>query len=418
MPIHNVIANFNGYHENWWTNHHVARLSDGTTVVVFLRDAGGGVPQLFFTSSSNLTDWTEPLLIGDGGACRDGSPELAVDSQDNIHVVWLGLNGYDLFPLRHQVEYRRRTVAGGWEARVGLTNANLFHGAPRVVVDAVDAVRVVYNILGTGLRYIERTAAGWQPVEVVPAAGAPAGTVQLYSAIDVDDSGRLHLLFVAEYLPDTHVPKYTSLYYTRRVAGLWATPELVSDPIHDIERYRIALLGDDHVVALFSSLGAPSFPALTNIAIRERTAGWAPIQYVTDDDRECMLNGMIVDTNGNLNVYYFQDTILTLPTLYSRTRRGGFFTWDGEVTLNNLLRPGSQINARFPIFSVRTNTPSRGFSMLFGFDAALDGWRGLHFYDGAAFDVPAPIPTSVPKVLTLPASRVDGRTGNYPYTDY
>lgn len=130
---------------------------------------------------------------------------VAIDSIDNVHVAWEG-TGWGLNPGFYNIQYRRRTGAG-WGVQEALTDLGISQWHPSIAVDSSDNVHVAWAYGGN---YRQRTGAGWGPVEIIGFT-APS---DLNLSLDQFDTPYV----VAENIPGLT----TQLYYSRRVAGIWS----------------------------------------------------------------------------------------------------------------------------------------------------------------------------------------------------
>lgn len=125
-----------------------------------------------------------------------GSASLAVDSRDNIHVVWDGF-GWGTNPGAINVEYRMRSSLG-WQPQEAVTDRNVTQGRPSIAVDSKDFVHVVWEGLGWGtntgfgnIEYRMRSLAGWQAVEGV----TDMNVNQLEASIAMDFMDNVHVVW-------------------------------------------------------------------------------------------------------------------------------------------------------------------------------------------------------------------------------
>jgi hypothetical protein len=109
--------------------------------------------------------WGLTTILGDGGI-SDINPVLVVDSSNNVHAVWRGIDGG-----RSQIFYRKHTIAGGWGSTERLTSSDSEKQTPTLTVDSSGNIHVVWsdNVddpLNSEIYYKKRSASGgWRSTE-------------------------------------------------------------------------------------------------------------------------------------------------------------------------------------------------------------------------------------------------------------
>ena len=155
--------------------------------------------QIWF-SMFDGNNWTTPIMISQGfiwGSCAS----IAVDSQDRIHVVWLGKSPE--YETAYQIFY---TMFDGstWLTPVRISTYSGMEGYdqmyPCIAIDSQDRIHVVWTGRGTGFpsgqiwyaRYEEGT---WlTPVRISTYSGME-GYSQMFPSIAVDSQDRIHVVW-------------------------------------------------------------------------------------------------------------------------------------------------------------------------------------------------------------------------------
>jgi len=159
---------------------------------------------------------------------RQRSPSIAVDSADNVQIVWVG-SGWGGNPLRRNVQFRMRTAAGVWQAQEAVTDiaTNQLWDSASIAIDATDTAHIVWSGQGWGvnvgdynLQYRTRSAAGiWTP----PLAGAPTGLTDLatwnhMACIALNLAGTdVRIVWYAETL----FGAIWDVFFMETIAGVW-----------------------------------------------------------------------------------------------------------------------------------------------------------------------------------------------------
>ena len=174
------------------------------------------------------------------------APSLAIDSADNIHVFWAG-DGWGANPARRNVQYRQRTAAGVWQAQEPVTDiaAHQRSHNTSITIDNANVVHVAWSGLGWGanpgfdnVQYRQRVAGVWQPQEAV----TDVGQTQRFPCIALDSSGNVHVAWYAEFAPWAYV---WDIYYRERVAGVWqAIAQLTNVAAAGYDQYQPSMAID------------------------------------------------------------------------------------------------------------------------------------------------------------------------------
>lgn len=148
----------------------LARTSDGALHTVYYK-TNGTSKQIFYASSGDEgITWVEEQISFPPLDKDQWCPSIAVDSQDNIHVVWHG-SGWGVNALKYNIQYRMRSPSG-WQEWIGLTAIDQYQYDPSIAVDSEDNVHVAWRGKGWGtytghnnIQYLVKTSSGWQAQE-------------------------------------------------------------------------------------------------------------------------------------------------------------------------------------------------------------------------------------------------------------
>jgi hypothetical protein len=198
--------------------------SDGHLHVVYHRKDAAGIFQIYHAESSDggIT-WVEEQVTNE---INDQMlPSLAVDSQNNLHLVWD--NG--ALPTTANVQVYYKEKAATWGVKEFLAN---YAAVPSIAIDSNDNVHVVYgtysdlgswNSYGNGIRWREKTSSGWQAEETISSI---TSWVRL-PTIAIDGNNNIHVAWFhspgSDYRP--HYRERTSLGWGSEVdLGLYLNP--------------------------------------------------------------------------------------------------------------------------------------------------------------------------------------------------
>ncbi len=124
------------------------------------------------------------------------APSIAIDSSDNIHVFWLAF-GWGANPTFLNMQYRMRNAGASWESRESVTDINASQNYGQIAVDGNGYPNVVWAGEGWGtnttvrnIRYRLRTDTWQSPVAITDLPDA-----QSSPSIAVNGDGIIHAVW-------------------------------------------------------------------------------------------------------------------------------------------------------------------------------------------------------------------------------
>ena len=169
-------------------------------------------------------NWSVPETVS-SGSTDDRLPQLALEPDNTVHVVWAGSDG-----TTDRAWYTTGT-AGSWSDPDMLSPGLTGNDAPQVALDPGGHAHVVWygydgvteNTAFPHVFYSTGTAGSWSAPERLS-----TNTISGFDPrIAVDSLSRAHVVFTGHapfgegaWMPKTH--------YTTGVAGSWSTPELMT----------------------------------------------------------------------------------------------------------------------------------------------------------------------------------------------
>jgi len=154
----------------------------------------------------SAASWSSPVVISGGG--RTYFSDIAVDSRDNIHVVWVESSLDDnliegvLCRFCDEIYYARSQDGGStWSAPINISNTIERDNRPRLLVDIYDHLHVVWDRVdsndsrGLALGYVRSIDGGtsWsEPLNLNADVGVEQPT---NPTLAVDSQGRVHAMW-------------------------------------------------------------------------------------------------------------------------------------------------------------------------------------------------------------------------------
>ena len=283
------------------TNRHLMKAPDGKLWVTVVR-----TPDTL-TARYSLDDgvtWSDPETISVEDPDIISYHSLVVDSNSIPHVAWSSGN---------KLYYSYRDPATGWVAKeeVDSSTCNL---PPRLAVDANDDLHMVYdsNIVSTNNHtyYRKRTSGVWGAFEDVHYV---VGSSRNTRAIVVDSFGVVHLLFDGVNAPGAILWQPRNVQYAQRTAGGWQAVELVTDMAVDYDQYSADMVLDssEDVCVLWRGKGWGSYPAYRNVQFRKRESGvWQAEESINDAATTDANPKLSVDSSGRFHCVWMSGIIM------------------------------------------------------------------------------------------------------------
>lgn len=277
----------------------LVRTSDGKLWCVYTR-ASAAVRLVFCAYSSDYgTTWTEEQVSYPSETTYNAeNPSIAVDSSNNIHVVW---SEFVTVTSLNAIKYRKRTTTWGTEVNIS-TGTGQDYGsgevyddyAPAIAIDSSDYIHVVWqgryhDAVGTKYSIVYRKyTTSWQTGEVVATAGA--WQIQYLPTIGVDSSGYVHIAWFG--VGWGTYPTKSSIQYAKRITTWTQTA------ITDVNYGQVApviAIGSDNSVHLVWSGGDDGN---TNIQYKAGVSAYVAISTGTNNQDP----SISLESNGDIHV--------------------------------------------------------------------------------------------------------------------
>ncbi len=224
-PSYTIKTGASEYSTAYTPQRNLARKSNGELWCVYSR-SDGTYEQIYVAYSTDGETWTEEQVCS--GSDQQYYPSLAIDSQDNVHVVWTG-RGWGSNPNYYNIQYRKRT-SSGWQAQEAVTDKDDDQYYPSIAVDSQDNIHIVWEGWGWGTntgnantQYRKRTSSGWQTQEAV----TDVNYNQFDQTIAIDSQDNVHVIWTGKGWGSN--PDYYNVQYRKRTPSGWQTQEGLTD---------------------------------------------------------------------------------------------------------------------------------------------------------------------------------------------
>ncbi len=344
----------------------LARTSDGTLHITYLKQIDTIFHIFYAYSIDQGVTWIEEQVSNPPEEYSQYYPSIAVDSQDNIHIVWGGYGwGYEYYA--NNILYREKT-SQGWQPTIMITDIEYYNYEPAIAVDSQDNIHVTWYGDGFGtntnnynIQYRKKTNTGWQPIESV----TDIEYDQYHPSIAIDTQDNIHIAWEGQGW-DTTPFNYDIQYIMKNQSG-WQTPERVTDSPSHQSYPCIAVNQQDNIHVVWEGSGGPT-PYITNIRYRMRNQiGWHPQENITNSDYDQFYATVALDAQDNIHIAWESARNPNQRTIQyiKKTIEG----WQPNITLIE-----SDVNNRIPSLlwamwpdppMVRTNVPETGYALAY-----------------------------------------------------
>ena len=314
-------------------------------------------PGIFYTYW-NGDDWSTPVAISESDYMAD-NPAIAVDSDDNIYVVWqdsgwTAANPPNTVGAYWRIILRRKTQAG-WQAPVsvseGLDGQNTHATWPVVAVDSTGTIHVAFSFEADfdtdpswQIYYTKSSdqGASWT-TPVIVGDGIEDDILSLI--VDINDN--LHLVF------ETRLGSTLGVKYRRLASGssVWDTVVPLGDSTLQTHSEYARLAADNNgnvFVAWDEPIVASGGKSKVKASRRSSTGTWWPSPFEVTIDAAYSywgfpITGVTTDSNGNAYVGWGQkEDDGTVTARYRRWSQSGD-TWGS----NEIIRTTNDMEAPF-----------------------------------------------------------------------
>ena len=284
-------------------------VDSGGTLHVVWTDHTPGNPKIYYKKSSTGGDnWSgSQTLTWTGGAA--GSPAIAVDSSDNLHVSWYAftLEGIDIF-------YKKSTNGGaGWTPRQRLTWNSGYSQDPDLAVSSSTNIHVVWedNVPGYSDIYYRKSGDGGASWSTVRRLTWTAGS-SISAVLAVAPSGALHVFWADD------TPGNDEIYAKRSTNGgaNWTANQRLTWISGDSIGPAAAVGSSGNLHLFWADYISGSY----DICYKKSTNGganWSTIQRLTWNSGYSSYPAVAVDSSGGLHLVW-QDVTPGNSEIYYR----------------------------------------------------------------------------------------------------
>jgi len=318
----------------------------------------GGDDEIFYVNYTK-NGWSNATCISDIYGWNDGgsfNPNIAVDSNGDLHVVWYDFTAGE-WGSDSEIMYTKYT-AEGWENATVISddssgwNNDSSSNPSIVAVDGVVHVVWVDNTNGTWgtdteIMYRQYTGSDWGNVTVISddATNWNNGSSN-HPEIAKDKSGNVYVVW--EDNTDGVWGEDIEIMYTKSTISGWLRPTVISDDIskwnNDSSQYPdIDIDNEGNIHVVWHDYTNGEWGSDSEIMYKKHTvSGWSNISIVSDDSTGWNVNSsekpcIAIDNSGGVHVAWedknFEQNGIDFDILYS----GDVITSSDEQPSNNFI---------------------------------------------------------------------------------
>jgi len=253
--------------------------------------------------------WTTAQIVSTESSLRSLRPAVAVDSNDNVHIVWHDLTNYDGAGADEDIFYKCwNTTTESWSTTLVLSDSSTGASiAPEIATDELGNVHVAWrditNILSAGgdadvfYRFWNVTTSSWSSVELV----SSESTNNMNWLSIAAKGGEA---FVVWQDPTDYLGSGTDtdlLFKMRQLDGTWTTAEVVSTESWAISRFPAITVDNETNVHVSWDDGSDF-----NGAGVDHTDLWSTTEVIsTESGSFSERSSIAVDSFGNKHITWF-----------------------------------------------------------------------------------------------------------------
>jgi len=366
----------------------IARTPDEKLHVVYY---GTNYRLLYAYSNDEGQTWSSPEQISDFGS---GRAAIASDSQGNIHIVYSSYGDY-----AYRVIFYKKKTASGWEEEEAVNIPDYDQTYPVIAIDSQDNIHLVWTGQGLGnnfdvtnIYYRKKEQSGWGSIELVSDESEYQGD-WIGADMAIDSNGNIHVAWEG-YNKDS----WYNLFYRKKSSGKWESIETINDyDLTNTECYSLSIALDSNNNPLIAWEGYDYDSDLAEINYSEKVAGsWQTTTLAESDN--AVQPSITLDRKDGIIYIIYQDREAGELRLVKNDGSWGapqtLYVFSDHKSYGNY--GTSALWAKYPN---NTNIPYIGFICIFYWATKTNPYTsGVYFYSSSDLSF-GPKPPSKPTGL-------------------
>jgi hypothetical protein len=332
--------------------------SDGTTHVVW-QDNTPGTYEIFYAFKPLDGSWSAPVNISANDTIASQYPDIAIDSDDNLHVVWQDETALAIT----DIYYINKTPGGPWSSEVDISNNAGASRWPAIAIDNDDNLHVVWHDQTPGIYeiYYSFSLDGgltWSPPDSIS-----DGPSSYAAAIAIDSEDNIHVAWQQYITSGNH-----EIYYVTKPSGeSWSTPVNISDNSEDSLYPAIATDNSDNIHVVWEDLTPGNLEIL--YVAKPSDGSWSTPVNISNNDGSSVFPDIATDSNNGLHVVWSDWTPGNLTIYYASKPSGG--SWSTPESISN-----DEDDSNTPAIAIDNN--SRNLRVVWAEQFELTRWEIMY----------------------------------------
>jgi len=327
--------------------------------------------------------WTDTEVISSESSLNSEYPEVVEDALGNVHVVWMDFTNYLSSGTDRDIFYKRWEInTKSWTSTEVISESAFESFNPDIAVDSQDNVHIVWdeNLQDILHKQWNVSSQSWTSITTI----STESTAETYTPkIYVDLSDNLHVVWIdnSDYL-GAGAGEYDIFYkifnYTKKS---WSTTQVVSTESNQhsyVSKLTVDSLGNVHVVWDDDTdyLSSGSDRDIFYKCLDAATKIWQPAEVLSNESTVLSLNPDIAcDSSDNVHIVWQDET--------------GFFGSEGDNDIFYIIYDRESTSWTIPeVISDMGEAQSYLPSIEVDFENNIHvAWEDSAVYDGADTDI-------------------------------
>lgn len=302
------------------SNRDIAMDSSGNLHCVYAKTTGkypDNKNNIFHAKSTDGgQNWTETQISSENYYCLHSS--LAIDSNDNLHVVWEGVWTEDSTAY-YQIYYSKFS-SGSWSTQAAITSGSYNSGNPSIAIDSSDNIHVVFNGGYSGvsyqqIRYLKYSGGSWSAVSNITSDSY----LRYDPSIAIDSNDYIHVVWEGKSSNYKYSNQIFYSKYTNAWSG-WSAPlALTTDGDYEHVNPCIAIDSNDRLHVVWEEKN-DTYINVYQIFYRRFYGFWETAVNLTSDNTYHQYNANVSTDTKNNYVYVVWEGQSAASTTYRQIR--------------------------------------------------------------------------------------------------
>ena len=274
-------------------------------------------------SKFNGTIWSSWITIQLIVGYNQYYPSIAIDSLDNLHIIWYGRDISN--PTYYQIKYSKFNGTT-WSSWIDIQSiSGYYQYYPSIAIDSLNNIHVVWygtdssNTTYTQIKYSKFNGTIWSSWIDIQSI---SGYHQLYPSITIDSLNNIHVVWRGV---DSSTPSYYQIKYSKFNGTIWSSWINYTAGTTNHQVYPSACRNYKNFtepIIIWQDTQTSTVKFRGKYTVTKTTNIYSSVANVSGDTSLNNGDKIVIDTNGNIYAVYFYDT-----QVYCRKSSDDGTTW-------------------------------------------------------------------------------------------